>query len=240
MSSLEILYQDQYLVAVNKPTGMLVHKTKIAEDVKSGFALQILRDQLDQYVYPLHRIDRPTSGILLFAFSSEIASKMKLLFDKQEIKKEYLLICRGHFAGDYTEEKPLKKINGNEYQESSTHFSCLAHAELDLPNDRYATTRFSLIKASPLSGRMHQIRRHLKHLGYPIIGDTTYGDLKLNNIINANIGATSLCLHAHQVFFKHPVSGSKTKIQAQNIPEDFMALCITLQIQNTLTDRLVL
>lgn len=224
MDKLEILYQDDVLVAVNKPSGMLVHKTKIAADVATGFALQILRDQIGQYVYPLHRIDRPTSGILLFALNPETTAKMKLLFDDQRIEKRYLAICRGHFPDEHVETKALKKENGSAYQEAETHLKCIEKTEIALPNDRFPTTRFSLVEARPKTGRMHQIRKHLKYMGYPIIGDTTYGDLKINNLINQKIGPTGLCLHAQAVHFEHPEKKEVTAVVSNHFSQHFQML----------------
>ena len=217
---MEIIYLDDHLVAVNKPTGMLVHRTDIAADVTAGFALQTVRDQIGKKVFPVHRIDRPTSGVLLFALSPAVANAIRQQFDQHLITKEYLAIVRGHLAPEGKFDFPLKKENG-QIQEAITTYKTLEKITLPVPNDRYPTTRYSLVLAMPMNGRMHQIRRHFAKNRNYILGDTTYGNLKANRALQAHCQAAGLLLHAAKLSFEHPIS--KERIQCKcDLPDRFM------------------
>ena len=181
---LEILYQDEYIVAINKPSGLLVHKSPIDKH-ETRFALQEVRDLIGQYVYPVHRLDKPTSGVLLFGLSKEVAQILSDDFRENRIKKEYIAIVRG-----YTEEKgviehPLKQMLDSkvekergitkEEQEAETEYERIATVELDFAVGRYTTARYSLVRLRPKTGRKHQLRRHMKHIHHHMIGDTKHG-----------------------------------------------------------------
>jgi tRNA pseudouridine65 synthase len=216
--SLEILYQDEHLVAINKPHGLLVHRTKIAAEADE-FALQILRDQLGQKVFPVHRIDRKTSGVLLFALDEETNSKMSTKFQNQEVDKTYLAIVRG-YAPDYgTIDYPLKKENG-QMKEARTHYKTLAQTEIPVPLGKFETSRYSLVEVKPETGRMHQIRKHLAHIDHPIIADRPHGCNKQNKLFKEKWGMDSMMLHAKKVKFKHPVTQETVNIKA-NISTEF-------------------
>ncbi|MCH2224926.1 MAG: pseudouridine synthase, partial [Crocinitomicaceae bacterium] len=153
---LDIIYEDDFLVAIYKPCGLLVHRSKIALDADE-FAVQILRDQLNQYVYPAHRLDRKTSGVLLFSKDEHSNREMQMQFMQQEVKKTYLSIVRG-----YTEDKgiidyALTKDDGK-IQEAVTHYRTLEKVEVDVPLGKFSTSRYSLVEVIPETGRMHQIR----------------------------------------------------------------------------------
>ncbi len=216
---MEILYQDDFLAAVNKPAGMLVHRTNLAADVAEGFALQTLRDQLGKKVFPVHRIDRPTSGILVFALSSEIAANLRMQFDGHTLKKRYHCIVRGHLKSKGILSHPLKKENGNE-QTAITHFELLKHLEFPIQNERFSTTRYSLVKAYPITGRMHQIRRHFAKERNYLIGDTNYGNLKSNRAFQAYFNIEGLMLHASKLALKHPISKNEIIITS-DLPTRF-------------------
>ena len=192
---------------------MLVHKTKLAADVKSGFVVQTARDLIGQHVYPVHRLDRPTSGVLIMGLSPEAARLLKQQFDGRTVHKQYLCLVRG-----YAEERgmltyPLKKENGN-IQEAQTSFELLEHLELPIPNDRFESTRYSLLSVSPTTGRMHQIRRHFAKKRQYLIGDTKYGNLKANRAFQQHTSISGLLLHAHQLTFLHPHSQKKISVEA--------------------------
>lgn len=220
---LEILYRDQYMVAINKPSGLLVHKSYLARNEKY-FAMQLLRDQLGQYVYPIHRLDRPTSGILLFALSSEVARQLNELFSNRRVKKGYVAVVRGYLKGrdilDYPLKEQLDKIADNkacqhkEPQEAITHWANISVAEFAQPIGKYSAGRFSLIALAPQTGRKHQLRRHLAHMRHPIIGDTTHGDGAQNRYLRDHLGHNRLMLHAAQLQFEHPVTARMVKIYA--------------------------
>ena len=222
-TDLEILYQDEYLIAINKPSGLLVHKSPIDKH-EAQFALQLLRDQIGRYVYPIHRLDKPTSGVLLFAFTSELTKIMSLLFRSHEVQKEYIAIVRG-----YTQEKefidyPLKQMLDTkeqkklgitkEAQEAQTYYERLATVELPYPVSRYPVARYSLVKLLPKTGRKHQLRRHMKHVFHPIVGDTKHGRGEHNTLFRDIFKSHRLLLHSHRVSFTHPVSQEPIAIDA--------------------------
>ncbi|GAA5036844.1 tRNA pseudouridine(65) synthase TruC [Marivirga lumbricoides] len=218
IESLEIIYQDEYMVAVNKPHGLLVHRTKLATEADE-FALQILRDQLKQKVYPVHRIDRKTSGILLFALDQETEKLLNALFAAQAIKKEYLAIVRGYIPDDGTIDYPLKKENGR-LQEAVTHYKTLSRTEIDVPLGQHATSRYSLVEVKPETGRMHQIRKHLAHINYPIIGDRPHGCNKQNKLFKERWEMDKMMLHASKMQLQHPINRREITIEAK-ISEEF-------------------
>ena len=222
--NLEILYQDEYLVAVDKPAGLFVHRSYLDRHEKY-FALQLLRDQLGQYVYPLHRLDRPTSGVLLFALDEETARSMGKAFEEKLIRKTYYALTRGHLTGADVISHPLKeKLDkiGDKYantdkepQQAVSQYQSLATATLPIAVGKFDTVRYSLVKVMPKTGRRHQIRRHLAHLRHPIIGDINYGDNKQNPFFGTYFGFKRLMLFAQQLSFNHPVTGEDITINAQ-------------------------
>ncbi|MBA5763661.1 tRNA pseudouridine(65) synthase TruC [Vibrio sp. 404] len=220
---LEIVYQDEYFVAVNKPAGMLVHRSWLDRH-ETQFVMQTLRDQIGQHVFPLHRLDRPTSGVLIFALSSEVASHVMPLFANHEMKKTYHAIVRGWIEEGGTLDYPLKveldKIadkfasEEKEAQEAVTDYLPLAKVEVPHSTGRFPTTRYCLMELSPHTGRKHQLRRHMAHLRHPIVGDTTHGDGKHNKLFREVYDAHRLLLHASSLEFVHPFSGETVIIQA--------------------------
>jgi len=229
---LEIIYQDEYLVAINKPSGLLVHKSPIDRH-ETEFALQIVRDQIGQYVYPIHRLDKPTSGVLLFALSAEILKTMSLLFRSHEVTKEYIAIVRGYTQEEDLIDYPLKQMLDTkeqkklgitkEAQEAQTHYECLATVELPYAVSRYPVARYSLVKLLPKTGRKHQLRRHMKHIFHPIVGDTKHGRGEHNQLFRDKFECHRLLLHSHRVSFVHPVTQKMLVLEAQ-IDETFEKL----------------
>jgi tRNA pseudouridine65 synthase len=193
---LDILYQDESLIAVNKPAGYLVHPSAWAGRDELPSLMQILRGQLmGQYVYPIHRLDRQTSGILLFALQKETERELKNAFENREVQKEYLCIVRGHPPASFEVNKALKKENSDLEQDAITHFETKRLAEIPVANKRYPRSRYALLAAKPLTGRTHQIRKHLSHARYPIWGDKRYGDTMHNQILRTHFGVDRLILH---------------------------------------------
>ncbi len=215
---MNFIYKDQDFVAINKPNGLLVHRSSIAADA-SEFALQLVRDALDQYVYPVHRLDRKTSGVLLFALSSENAKKLQQLMEGGAVQKRYLAIVRGFFPEEINLNHPLANEKGK-IQEAETFFRCLKHTELEIPFGKHQTSRYSLIEAFPRTGRMHQIRRHLDHLRHPIIGDRPWGCNKQNKLFLEKWNMNTMMLHADSLVLPHPVSGEIITLRAE-LPEEF-------------------
>ncbi|MEO6685393.1 MAG: pseudouridine synthase [Dyadobacter sp.] len=214
---LEIIYRDADLVAINKPHGLLVHRSFIAADT-SEFAVQILRDQIGQRVYPVHRLDRKTSGVLLFALSDRMNSLMQMQFQDGKVEKHYSAIVRG-FTPDYLEiDYPLKRDDGV-VQDAFTAFETLQKTELDLPFGKHPTSRYSLVDLHPTTGRMHQLRKHMAHIFHPIIGDRPHGCNKQNKFFKEYFGMDSMLLHAREIKFLHPDNENIITILADYQPE---------------------
>ncbi|MCW8310992.1 pseudouridine synthase [Sphingobacterium thalpophilum] len=225
---LEILYQDDVIVAINKPHGLLVHRSSIARDT-SEFALQLLRDQLGQTVYPAHRLDRKTGGVLLFSLNKETDQYLQKSFQEHQIDKKYLAILRGFAPTDGVIDYPLKKENGT-LQDAKTTFRLLANSELPVPFGKFPTSRYSLVEANPLTGRMHQLRRHFAHIFYPIIGDRPHGCNKQNKFWKETYQMDTMLLHASQLTFKHPLSNHMIHIKAP-LQADFQRVLDILDIK---------
>lgn len=215
---LEIVYQDDHLIAINKPHGLLVHRSSIANDAKE-FALQMLRDQIGRHVSPVHRLDRKTGGLLLFAFEKDVEIAMHQQFQNGLVQKKYLAVLRG-FAPDRMDiDYPLLKENGA-MQEAFTAFVTLKRAELDVAFGKHPTSRYSLVEATPTTGRMHQLRRHFAHIFYPIIGDRKHGCNKQNKFFKEQWEMTTMLLHASELKFEHPVTKSEIHLKA-GVNEEF-------------------
>lgn len=214
---LEIIYRDEHLIAINKPHDMLVHRSSIAADVEE-FAMQILRDQIGAKVYPAHRIDRKTGGVLLFALSKEVEKAMQQQFMNNQVHKKYLAIVRGHTPDSGDIDYPLRKENGT-LQDAFTAYRTLQRAELPIPLGKHETSRYSLIEAEPTTGRMHQLRKHFAHIFHPIIGDRTHGCNKQNKLFKEKWEMTTMLLHASQLSFTHPVTNEPVTITAELQPK---------------------
>lgn len=222
-----ILFEDEYLVVANKPAGLLVHKSNI-DKFETNFLLQQLRDQLNCYLYPVHRLDKATSGVIAFAKSPEVASQLQTALGSLETQKHYLLICRGFLPEAGMVNHPLKPIadfkrerkkpKDRPAQEAVTRYRCLGHAEINVAIDKYPQSRFSLVQASLETGRKHQIRRHFKHLSHPIIGCPKYGKSLYNRYFSEQLGVPGLMLHAWQLQVKHPVTQQSLAVTAP-LPE---------------------
>ena len=219
----EIIYQDEDFVAINKPSGLLVHRSMIDRH-ETQFALQIVRDHLGQRVYPLHRLDKPTSGILLFALNQDMARQMMPVFSGHQVQKKYIAIVRGHSAEheliDYPLKEQLDRISDadadqdKEAQQAITEYRRLATIELPFAVGPYNSARYSLLELQPKTGRKHQLRRHMKHVFHPIIGDTTHGDGKHNQLFRQQWGIQRLMLHAQELGFVSPSSDTAITIRA--------------------------
>ena len=209
---LDIIFRDEHLIAINKPHDLLVHRSPIAADAEV-FALQLLRDQVGQKVYPVHRIDRKTGGVLLFAFNKAVEIEMQKQFADNLVSKKYLAILRGHTPDTGEIDYPLRKENGT-LQEAFTAYNTLQRAELDVPFGKHATSRYSLVEAAPKTGRMHQLRKHFAHIFHPIIGDRTHGCNKQNKLFKEKWEMTTMLLHASRLTFNHPLGGETITIEA--------------------------
>ncbi len=223
METLPVLYRDEHLVAVNKPSGLLVHRSPIDRH-ETRFALQLLRDQIGQRVYPVHRLDKPTSGVLLFALSPEIARSLSQQFAEHSVGKEYLAIVRGYCPESGLIDHPItdkpdgiadrNRSQPRPAQEAQTHYRCLATVELPHAVDRYPQARYSLVHLQPLQGRRHQLRRHMKHIGHPIIGDAKYGKGVHNRFFREHYASDRLLLACTGMSVRHPVTDAALNLAA--------------------------
>ncbi|KAF7598322.1 MAG: pseudouridylate synthase [Candidatus Dactylopiibacterium carminicum] len=217
-----ILYRDDHLVAVHKPSGLLVHRSELDRH-ETLFAVQLLRQQIGQWVWPVHRLDRGTSGVLLFALDRETLALAGQAFETREVLKEYLAVVRGWPEDSGSIDHPLKPDNdprlpqrGEPYAQAAlTRYETLARMELPLAaDDRYPTSRYALVRLHPETGRRHQLRRHLKHISHPIIGDATHGKGAHNRLIATHFGCHRMLLACTRLELQHPRTGEQLLLQA--------------------------
>lgn len=198
--TLTLLHRDDRMVVVDKPSGLLVHRSPIDRH-ETRFALQLVRDQLGRRVYPVHRLDKPTSGALVFALDAEAARVLAATFATREVTKTYLALVRGWPAEAGVIDRPLVAVEDERAgpqslapREAVTEFRTLAHYELPIRVDRYPTSRYALVELKPHTGRRHQLRRHLATASHPIVGDSTYGKGRHNRLFAEQFGIRRLLL----------------------------------------------
>lgn len=221
---LAVLFEDEHIVAIHKPAGLLVHRSYLARKERF-FAMQLTRDLVGCHVFPVHRLDRPTSGVLLFAKSSECARTLCEQFENHTVTKRYLALVRGnmHDGGelDYALRVELDDVADKfaaadkPAQDAVTFYQPLLNSEIPFSSGRYPTSRFGLVKLTPKTGRKHQLRRHMAHLRHPIIGDTTHGDGKQNKFGREHFGVNRLWLIAKSLQFTHPITGEPMHIETE-------------------------
>jgi tRNA pseudouridine65 synthase len=220
MDLLDILFLDDHLVVVNKPSGLLVHRGWAAE---SDVAMFRVRDQLGAHVYPVHRLDRGASGALVFARTKEAAGTLGRAFEMQQIDKRYLALVRGTPPDAGTVDHPIPKGETGARVPAVTRFVRVARSEVE---------RCSLVLAVPETGRTHQIRRHLRHLGHPLIGDVNYGSGEINRHYRAGYDLHRLALHASSIAFDHPATGARVALTAP-MPEDLGRVLARLELPDS-------
>jgi len=226
LNPLTEIYRDQWLLAVHKPAGLLVHRSPIDKH-ETEFALQYARAlNGGQHVYPVHRLDRPTSGVLLFARDPETARLVGQAMMAGEVSKMYLAMVRGWAPESGVIDHPLReepedrrrKDEPQPVREAVTYFQRLATTEIPVAIERYPTSRYSLVELQPKTGRKHQLRRHMKHISHPIIGDANHGRGRHNRYFAERFGEGRLMLAATHLSFQHPVTGQPVTLYAQ--PEE--------------------
>lgn len=216
--SLRLLYLDEHIAAVAKPSGMMVHPYDGHKEPGVEYAVSAARRLIGKYVYPVHRLDRGTSGVLLFATGSEAARALNEALERGEVDKRYLAIVRGVAPEAAIVDHPIPRCEGGPRVPAITEVRRLGVWE-----------RYSLVEARPRSGRFHQVRRHLKHLGHPIIGDVNYGRGEHNRFFRERFGLHRLCLHASSVSLAHPVTRAPIRIHAP-LPEELAALFLEVDL----------
>ena len=218
-----ILFHDAHLVAVDKPSGWLVHRTMLDRH-ETRFVVQVLRDQIGSRVYPAHRLDRGTSGVLLFALNPITCAQLTAQFENRQVRKTYLAVVRGHPPLEGVIDHPLsRQFDAYEFrdtdtsaatQDAVTRYRRLATVELPYAVDRYPSSRYALVELTPETGRRHQLRRHLKHLAHPIIGDATYGKGKHNRLFAELFGSRRMLLACTALELTHPENGERLLLKA--------------------------
>lgn len=233
---LDILHRDEHLVAIHKPSGLLVHRSAL-DAHEERFAVQMLRDQIGRHVHPVHRLDKGTSGVLLFALDRDTAALLAAQFETRQVAKRYLAIVRGHPAEAGVIDHPLtrrfdpaERMPANHDpapQPALTRYRRLATVELPHAVDRYPTSRYALVELEPETGRRHQLRRHLKHIAHPIIGDATFGKGRHNRLFRDLFGSDRLLLACIRLALRHPHSGAPLVLTAAPAA-DFTAVAAAL------------
>lgn len=204
---LPVLYQDEWFIAVHKPSGLVVHASEDAPHRDT--VIRRLRSQTGRKVFPCHRLDRPTSGLLLFAFSGQLARPVFEAFERREIHKSYWVVCRGFLQPG--QEELDRPIDG---RSAFTRFRTLREFLVPVGVGKYPSSRYSLVEARPVSGRRHQIRRHLKHFGHPIVGDSQHGDLEHNRFFRSYFGFERMFLASRSLELTHPITGLPLLLEA--------------------------
>lgn len=202
---MEVLYRDSHLAVLAKPAGLLVHR---GWDDDEEVAVRLAREALGAFVYPVHRLDRGASGALAFALSSQVAALLHAAFEDGRVDKRYLVAVRGVAPAEITIDHPIPRREDGPRVPAVTHVRRVS-----------AGRHVSLVEARPLSGRLHQVRRHLKHISHPVLGDANYGKGALNRELRGRVGLARLALHAASLAFAHPVTGGAVHVSAP-LPED--------------------
>ena len=242
----DLIYQDEFLVAMHKPPGILVHKSAI-DAYEQRCVLQSLSEQLNCYLYPVHRLDKATSGVLMFALSSTIARQIQWQFEQHTIAKTYVAVVRGYVDGTGLIDHPLSdkrelRRSGApvNYRESPvkpavTRYRALLTAQIPLACGPYSQSRYSLVALQPQSGRRHQLRRHMKHISHPIIGDTTHGQGCHNRLFRDHFDSRRLLLCATSLTCQHPVTDNTLEFST-GLDADFMRVAIELGWERSVID----
>jgi tRNA pseudouridine65 synthase len=212
--SIEIIYEDTDLLAVNKPAGLLVHRSKIAND-ETDFLLDRIKEQSGANLYLAHRLDRATSGVLLLAKSREVAGELGRLFMARDVTKRYLAVVRGWPEPDGVIDYPLSDVRERSPRKPAlTRWRTLATATLPIEMGRYPEQRYALVEALPETGRYRQIRKHFHHVSHHIVGDTSHGRGDHNRLWRIHLGMHRMLLHAGRIEFAHPRSGERLCLEA--------------------------
>ena len=217
---IEILFEDDTFLIVNKPNNVLIHNSYYARNIKEPTLLELLYEQLNETFYPVHRLDRKTSGVLVLAKQKENVAIFQELFNKDTIQKEYLGIVRGFIQSQQLINSPVKNADTLVYKDAETFLEPINTIELNIPVHPYENSRYSLVKLTPKTGRMHQLRIHMNKVSHPIIGDYKYGDRFHNRMFETNFNCHNMFLHAANIQFKHPFTLQNIAINAP-LPSDW-------------------
>jgi tRNA pseudouridine65 synthase len=215
-----ILYQDEDYVVIDKPSGILVHPSALSPRERVT-CLMTLRDQLGAWLYPVHRLDRATSGVLIFAFTSAAAHNLMTIWQEHGVRKTYRAIVRGWTEEQGEVDRPLRETEDKPRVRAKSSYRRLSTVEFPDAVGRYPSARYSLLEVEAFTGRYHQVRKHLVSLSHPIVGDTAYGDGDHNRYFREKFDIHRLLLSAHRTEFLHPRSGVRVELEA-SVPEAFL------------------
>lgn len=232
--AVRILFRDECLVAAHKPSGVAVHRSTFVG--AAPVMLQALRDALGQFVYTVHRLDRSTSGLILFALSRASAQVLCEQFREQRVAKTYLAVVRGWPPAEGVVDHPVPTASGKLRQEAVTAYRRLATAEVPVPCGPYASSRYALLELQPHHGRYHQLRRHMKHISHPIIGDTDSGDSRHNRLFRQRFGIHRLLLQSVRLEFDHPQHGGRVCLSCA-VDEELLRLFGGAPLPGFVADR---
>lgn len=229
---LEVIYEDEYCICISKPNNVVVHHSYLSRNVADEESLlQLLEAQFGKKMYPVHRLDRKTSGIILLAKETSYVARFQELFTLGEIQKTYYGVVRGHAPESKIIDTPVKGKDGKSHKEALTHLKTLETIVLDIPVRPYHTSRYSLVELQPKTGRMHQLRAHTLKISHPLIGDAKYGDKHHDIMFERNFGWKNLFLHAGSLVFKHPYTEELLNLKSK-FPEDWNSLFREFQWKN--------
>ncbi|CAM1333176.1 pseudouridine synthase [Tenacibaculum aestuariivivum] len=219
--NLSILFEDEYLICVSKPNNIVVHHAHHSRNVADeNSLLQLLFDKFEHKFYPIHRLDRKTSGIILLAKETKYVSKFQELFTTNKIQKTYYGIVRGHAPEYKLIDSPVKGRDSDVYKNAETTLKTVSTVVVNIPVKPYDTSRYSLVEMKPTTGRLHQLRIHMNKISHPLIGDPKYGDKNHNLMFINNFSCDNLFLHAYSLKFIHPFSKKQQIIKA-SLPDDW-------------------
>ncbi|QOD61341.1 pseudouridine synthase [Polaribacter haliotis] len=222
--NITIIFEDEHILCVSKPNNMLVHHAHHSRNVSEETSLlQYIMDEKGLKVYPIHRLDRKTSGIILLAKEKGFVSKFQELFTNNEIEKTYYGIVRGFAPDEKTIDSPVKGRDANVHKEALTYLKTIEKVTLEIPVKPYDSSRYSLVELKPKTGRMHQLRVHANKISNPLIGDPKYGDKNHNIMFEENFNCANMFLHAGRLEFTHPFSLEKLVLKA-SFPKDWISL----------------
>lgn len=222
--SLEIIFEDEQLICVNKPNNMLVHHAHHSRNVADEISLlQLILEETGKKVFPIHRLDRKTSGIILLAKETQFVSKFQELFTNNQIQKTYYGVVRGFSPETRVIDSPVKGRDANVHKEALTHLKTLEKITLNIPVKPYDSSRYSLVELSPKTGRMHQLRVHSNKISHPLIGDTKYGDKNHDIMFDEKFSWKNMFLHAGKLEFQQPYTSEKLILKAP-FPKDWIQL----------------
>jgi tRNA pseudouridine65 synthase len=232
--AIDIVFEDDFLIAINKPNQLLVHHSHYSRNIEETSLAQMVREHCEMKIHPVHRLDRKTSGLVLFTKDPASCKAIQAQFIAQKVEKSYLALVRGHIIQNLVIETPLKNELSGEYQAAETHLKLIENVVFEKAVVPYPTARYSLVELSPKTGRTHQLRKHMNKIAHPIIGDPKHGNRHHNHAFQEWFGHSQLYLHARKLKFEHPVT-SKSICLTATIPDFWQEDLIKLNFKSNLS-----